>query len=112
MDALTKVHAAVIPTYTGQEGIRNCVELCRIPDINLSEKEAKFCFGMSKMTVKDEVKNHAEYDKLKIVEFLEFVGRVAATKYFADTESPLNEKIEKILDPMLKCYGFKRNAVP
>ena len=98
MDYLTRIHGHLIPTYAGQEGLRNCVELVsRGSEIDLSEKEAKFCFGMSKMTVKDEVKNHAEYDKLKFVEFIEFIGRVAHTRYI-DDDASLNEKIERILD--------------
>jgi hypothetical protein len=32
------------------------------------------------MTVKDEVGNHSEYEKLRYAEFCEFMGRVAYTK--------------------------------
>ena len=66
---------------------------------------------MSKMTVKDEVKNHGEYDKLKFVEFLEFLGRVAHTRYIDETDCPLNEKLERILDSIFKVYGYKRQPV-
>ena len=63
---------------------------------------------MSKMTVRDEVANHAEYDKLRFPEFLEFIGRIAYTKYFEDKETPFHEKIENILDEIFPVYGLKR----
>lgn len=79
LDLIQKVHESITPNYAGtDEGFRNCLEIVtRGSDIELSEKEARFCFGMSKMTVKDEMKNHQEYDKLRFPEFLEFLGRVA-----------------------------------
>lgn len=79
LDLIQKVHESITPNYTGtDEGFRNCLDIVtRGSDIELSEKEARFCFGMSKMTVKDEMKNHQEYDKLRFAEFLEFLGRVA-----------------------------------
>ena len=50
--------------------------------VNLSEREAYHCFGMSKMTVKDEsVKGQLQYNVLKPPEFYEYIGRVATCKY-------------------------------
>ena len=50
--------------------------------INIGVREAVQCFGMSKMTVKDEmVKGYNPYKKLVYVEFLEFLGRIAQEKY-------------------------------
>ena len=63
----------------------------------VSDKESRFSYGMSKMTVKDEVKNRAEYEKLRFVEFLEFIGRIAYAKYI-DDDFTNAEKVEKILD--------------
>ena len=60
------------------------------------------------MTVRDEVGNHGEYDKLRLSEFLEFIGRVANVKYYEETEWPLSEKIERTLDSILAVYGMKR----
>lgn len=60
------------------------------------------------MTVRDEVMNHAEYERLRFPEFLEFLGRVAHTKYYEDKESPSHEKIESILDEIFPVYGCKR----
>lgn len=61
------------------------------------------------MTVRDEIQSREEYDKLRFVEFLEFIGRVAYTKYFEDEEMNLEAKIELILDAILPIFGFKRH---
>ena len=63
----------------------------------MSEKEVRFCFGMSKMTVKDEIGNLAEYDKLRFPEFLEFIGRIAHGKFYEDRYLPLAPKIKRVL---------------
>jgi hypothetical protein len=55
----------------------------------MSDKEVKLCFGMSKMTIQDEVKNFAQYEKLKFVEFLELLGRVAHLKFLNSELSSL-----------------------
>lgn len=65
--------------------------------MKFSEKEVRFCFAMSKMTVKDEIGNKAEYDKLRLPEFLEFIGRLAHGRFYEDDDSPLAPKIEKVL---------------
>jgi hypothetical protein len=63
---------------------------------------------MSKMTLVDEVVRKEEYDRLKYVEFLEFLGRVAHAKYLEDTDTPLSVKIERVLDDIFAVYGLKR----
>jgi len=51
---------------------------------------------MSKSTVIDEINNNKEYDKLRLPEFLEFLGRIAHTKFFSEkTDEPF--KIEAVL---------------
>ena len=50
--------------------------------VHLTERDAYYCLGMSKMTVKDETAKAAlQYNVLKPVEFYEFIGRVATCKY-------------------------------
>jgi len=85
--------------------------VCRLSDLNLTEKEAKFCYGMSKMTVRDEVPNHHEYQKLRFVEFLEFIGRLAHSKYSDEAVLELAEKIERVLDLIFPVYNLKRVGV-
>lgn len=63
---------------------------------------------MSKMTLIDEVARKEDYDRLKYVEFLEFLGRVAHTKYVEETDTPLCVKIERVLDDIFAVYGLKR----
>ena len=58
------------------------------------------------MTVKDEVGNHAEYDKLRFPEFLEFLGRVAHAK-FHELTGPLELKLDKVLFSVLRVKGLK-----
>ena len=111
LDLIEKVHSIIMPNYGG--GFKLTIELvCRDSDVELTDKEARFCFGMSKMTVKDEVKNHDEYDKLRFSEFLEFIGRVAQTKYFNEQTVSLTVKIERVLDSIFKTFGLKRRPVP
>jgi hypothetical protein len=43
----------------------------------LSEKDIQRCFGMSKITTRDEIDDYKLNHQLKFVEFLEFLGRVA-----------------------------------
>lgn len=63
------------------------------------------------MTVRDEVGKHEDYEKLKYVEFLEFIGRVAHAKYSDDDETPIDVKIEHILDDVFPVYGLKRKVL-
>ena len=60
------------------------------------------------MTVKDDTANQKEYDKLRMVEFLEFIGRIAHTKYIDEEETPLADKITRILDDIFAPYHLKR----
>ena len=105
-DTLVKLHGMMFPKYEA-DGIKNCLKmLMDNPLIAMSDKEARFCYGMSKMTVKDEVNNHEEYDKLRFVEFLEYLGRVAHAKYI-DMYGQLHEKLELLLENVFMFYGFK-----
>ena len=53
--------------------------------LGLIEKDAIYCYGMSKMTVIAESENAWQYKQLKFVELLEMIGRIAVHK-FKDTE--------------------------
>ena len=74
----------------------------------MPDKEVKFCFGMSKMTVKDEVKNVEEYERLRFVEFLEFLGRAAHTKYVSEPDLPFEDRLNLLLDDIFPVFGLKR----
>ena len=93
-------------------GFRSALELvCRLSDLKMSDKTARFCFGMCKMTIKDEVVFHHDYNKLKFVEFLEFIGRIAYHKYVDETDIDLAEKIERVLDSIFAVYNYRRMEV-
>ena len=66
---------------------------------------------MSKMTVRNEMeKGGNPYKRLAFVEFLEFIGRCAATKYKRSSE-PLYLKIEKLLDIILPSVSMVRRDI-
>jgi hypothetical protein len=75
-----KKHAVTVKEVL--EVFKNCLEL--------SEKDIAFCFGMSKMSVVNELTSAKAYDKMMFVEFLEFIGRIAYTKYRAPGD-PISE---------------------
>ena len=50
-------------------------------NVLILEKDAIFCYGMSKMTVINEVKTSIQYRKVQLSELNEFIGRVAELKY-------------------------------
>ena len=82
--------------------------ISRTSDVRLSEKESRFCFGMSKMTVRDEVGHHDEYYKLSLPEFYEFLGRVAHARYVDEKEMPLHLKLERVLDDLFRVFAWRR----
>ena len=65
---------------------------------------------MSKMTVQDEVTNYSQYEKLKFVEFLEFIGRLGYNKYINEKELENDVKIELIIDEIFSVYKLKRTG--
>ena len=61
---------------------KDCVNIVsRDTGVNMFDKDAMYCYGMSKMTVVDEVKHSKRYDKCELTEFCEFIARVADLKY-------------------------------
>lgn len=109
---LEKVYSTIFPRYGGQMCFQTCIDIfTRQLDMEISEKVTRFCFGMSKMTVKDEISNHKDYNKLVFPEFLEFIGRLAHAKYLDDEETPLDQKIELLLDNILPFFGCRRQQV-
>ena len=65
---------------------------------------------MSKMTVVREDKNFHKYDEMNVVEFLEFIARIA-DKRFSSPDLTLLEKLELMLDRILAVVGWGRNVV-
>lgn len=67
---------------TAKDALQFCT---RDTDLALPDKEATYCYGMSKMTVRDEnlalKDGRAPHDRLEFVEFLEMLGRIADAKF-------------------------------
>ncbi len=59
------------------------------PTLALPEKDVCFAFAMSKMTVAKESANYINYQQMKFVEFLEFVGRLADLKFKGSADAAL-----------------------
>ena len=55
--------------------------MCRHTTLQMAEKDAIYCFGMSKMTVINEHEHHKQFNSLRFVEFLELIGRIAELKF-------------------------------
>ena len=89
--------------------------MIRDTQLGIGEKEATFCYGMCKMSVVFEQENMGQYRILKLVELLEMIGRVAHYKFKdnADLAESLTlaQKIEHVLDIMLKLVGVPRKDV-
>ena len=60
------------------------------------------------MTVRDEVTQLSEYDKLRFQEFLEFLGRVAHLDFEGDDDIEFPEKLECTLDNIFPVYKLTR----
>ena len=82
-------------------------------DLQFTPKEAMFCLGYSKMTVRDESFNFIEYVKVQFVELLEMIGRMAKIKFrnTVQEEEPLATKIELVLDMILPLANVTRVPV-
>lgn len=100
MPQLQQLYDRLFPKYTGtqfRQSLQNVIDLMiKTPGIYMSEKEVRFCFGMSKMTVANEVGKFSDYFMPKLVEFYEFLGRAASIK-FEDPEMLFHLKLEKLL---------------
>lgn len=84
--------------------------------LELSVRDAIYCYGMSKMTCAEENapgKLPDHYQKIEFVEFLEMIGRVAEVKFKGTEmgELTLHKKLEYTLDDLFTaCPGCKRKS--
>jgi len=84
-----------------------------IEGIKLTEKQARQCFGQSKMPVVHETYDLEKYLWLPLCEFYDFIGRVAEIKFEGTdiADEPLPKRIEYILDGLLTLVDAERNEV-
>jgi len=87
----------------------------RCESLKVPEKNIKYCYAMSKMTVSNEEFHTDQYFTMQFVEFLEMIGRIALYKYQGTIvhQEPLAKKIEFVIDILFEVVGahFKRNEV-
>ena len=74
--------------------------------LDFSEKDFIYAYGMSKMTNTSEIETRWKYAKLEYVEFLEFLARLAESKY--KDEDNLLTKLCKLLDIVFRLVGWTR----
>ena len=101
---LLQYYHAPRKNYCNQKDILNL--FIRDSNVGLGEKEALYCFGMSKMTVVKESVTPKQYDKIEATELCEMICRVADTKYKATTGLSYAQKLELVLDDLFIVIGF------
>lgn len=74
------------------------------------EKRATLAFSLSKMTIIDEMEDFDNYNKMKHVEFLEFLGRLAELTY--EGEQPLHLKLEGLMEALFVKVLNQKVAFP
>ena len=80
-------------------------------NVMIGEKEAIYCFGMSKMTVVKESVTPKQYDKVELPELCEMICRIADTKFKAATTLTFAQKLEVLLDELFVITGYTRKPV-
>lgn len=75
---LTKIYSNYKTVTKPKLEIQDCIQMCmRDANLNVSEKDISFSFGLCHMTVISEERQFKHYQSLEFVEFLEFIGRLA-----------------------------------
>ena len=88
--------------------LKDALNLCmKDSGLQMTSKQAKYCVGFCRMTVRAETVDNEAFVKVSFVEFLEMIGRIAHVKYL-HTENehlPLAEKCILVLDLILPYFG-------
>ena len=77
-------------------------------ELKISENDVKWCFGMSKMTIKNETENAQNYYKMVFVEFCEFIARIAYI-VMKQSNDPFAEKLMFIIDEIFNAFNLTRD---
>jgi len=56
----------------------------------------------------DELNSYGDYKKMKIVEFLDFIVRLAAMRFKNEKGFSFQDKVEKVLDILFDIIGAER----
>lgn len=93
--------------------IEDVVNMCtNEANVNISDKDIHFAFGYCHMTVTNEERSWKNYQSLQMVEFLEFIGRLAHARFKGASaemsQQPLVQKVEFIMDDLFQGFGLTR----
>ena len=96
--------------------IDDCVTMCtKDCHLGISEKDINFCYAYCHMTITNEARTWKKYQSLELVEFLEFLGRLAHVRFKNSSpemaSQPIVQKIETILDDLMQGFGLTRYEV-
>ena len=82
-------------------------------NLDLLPEQITNCWGLSKMTINNDIKQRTSYFIATFVEFLEFFARVAELKFKDGTHKNENLiiKIQLLMDLMFPVIGMKRKEV-
>ena len=84
--------------------------ILRDAEMDMVHTDIVYAWGMSKMTVPKEESKYGNYDDIKLVEFLEFIARMAEKRVPGD-DMPLVTKIEMFLDELFDIIKQERRPV-
>eukprot|EP00347_Sterkiella_histriomuscorum_P001629 403371291 len=82
------------------------IDILHESELQMNSEDITVAFAYSKQTFIQEMEDIKRYKNIPFHEFLEFIGRLAQIKYF-DVQVPLENKIEMILDILLKLVNEK-----
>jgi hypothetical protein len=71
-------------------------------DISISVRKMKLAFSLCKMTINDEMNDHAKLNSIVFVELLEFIGRLAQLVFKKNETMKLFDKIILIMQKMFE----------
>ena len=81
--------------------------------LDLLPEQISNCWGLSMMTVKNDITGRKNYIEAQFVEFLEFFARLSALKFRegAHKTAKLSKKIEMLMDIAFPIVKSKRKEV-
>ena len=83
---IQKIYRTFTSALHPKMDLKDCHTLCMREDndrsMNVREPDVTFAYGMCKMTLVSEMNNFStSHNKLEIVEFLEFIARIATARF-------------------------------
>ena len=76
--------------------------------LGITDQEITQAYAFAKVTMIDEMESKDKYDRMILVEFLDFIVRCAFFKYQEERHISMLEKTERVLDFLFKTVDVKR----